>query len=448
MERHDAHGVPTTSPAAALAGIDDFVTGFVGYHPRAVNVLQTAESHPDSALANILAGFLWMFLERPEAPGKAEPWRARAAACTGLNARERGLLALLEAWQARDARRALAIAEDVLRKHPADLATLKLGQYHAFNLADAPAMLRLALGSRRAASERAPWHAMLAFGHEQCHHLDAAERAAEAALAIDAAEPWAHHALSHVYLSSGRIDEGRRFLVERAPTWTGLNSFMYTHNWWHLALFEIAAGEPDVALASFDARVWGVQPDCSQDQINAVSLLSRLECAGVDVGDRWQILAPHLETRADDVVQPFVTLHWVHGLGRAGSPKADDLLALIERQADEPEVPDDGALWRDVGIPAARGLLAHARGEPDAALAALEPVRSRLWMTGGSHAQRDLFEQILLDAALQAGRWTMAQPLLELRRRTEPEHPLVTVGLAAVHERLGLAGAVPDFPSP
>ena len=442
-ERHDAHGAPTTSPAAALGGIDDFVTGFVGYHPRSINVLETAEAHPDSALANIMAGFLWMFLERPEAPDKAAPWQARAAACTGLNARERGLLALLEAWRARDARRALAIAEDVLRSHPEDLATLKLGQYHAFNLADAPAMLRLALVAREAASERAPWHAMLAFGHEQCHHLDAAERAAEAALAIDAAEPWAHHALSHVYLSDGRIDEGRRFLRDRASTWNDLNSFMYTHNWWHLALFEIAAGEPDAALASFDARVWGVQPDYSQDQINAVSLLARLECAGVDVGERWTALAPYLEARADDVVQPFVTLHWVHGLGRAKSSKADELMALIERQADAPHVPDDGPLWRDVGIPAARGLLAHARGDHEVAVDALEPVRSRLWMTGGSHAQRDLFEQLLLDAALKAGRWTMAQPLLELRRRTEPAHPLVTGGLAAAHERLGLPSAFP-----
>jgi len=443
MERHDAYGAPTTSPAAALPGIDDFVEGFVGYHPRSVNVLEAAEAHPDSALANILAGFLWMFLERPEAPAKAEPWRARATACTGLNARERGLLALLEAWQARDARRALAIAEEILAVHPGDLATLKLGQYHAFNLADAPAMLRLALGSAKAVSHHAPYHSMLAFGHEQCHHLDAAERAAHAALDRDADEPWAHHALSHVYLSGGRIDEGRRFLAERAPSWTGLNSFMYTHNWWHLALFEIAAGDVDAALASYDGRVWGVQPDYSQDQINAVSLLSRLECAGVDVGDRWTTLAPYLETRADDVVQPFVTLHWVHGLGRAGSPRADALLALIERQADEPQVPGAAALWRDVGIPAARGLLAHARGRHAAAVDALEPVRSRLWMTGGSHAQRDLFEQILLDAVLRAGRWTMAQPLLELRRRTEPDHPLVTLGLGAVHERLGLGSRAP-----
>ena len=67
-------------------------------------MLETAEAHPDSALANIMAGFLWMFLERPEAPDKAAPWQARAAACTGLNARERGLLALLEAWRARATR--------------------------------------------------------------------------------------------------------------------------------------------------------------------------------------------------------------------------------------------------------------------------------------------------------------------------------------------------------
>ena len=441
VERHDAYGAPTTSPVGALPGIDDFATGFVGYRTSALNVLATAEAHPDSALANVCAGFVWMFLERPEAPAKAEPWRARAAACGGTNARERGLLALLEAWQGRDARRALAIAEDLLAAYPQDLATLKLGQYHAFNLADAPAMLRLALGSRKAAAGRAPYHSMLAFGHEQCHHLDAAERAAHDALAIDAAEPWAHHALSHIHLSSGRIEEGRRFLAERAPTWDGLNSFMFTHNWWHLALFEIADGEAEAALATHDARVWGVEPDYSQDQINAVSLLARLECAGIDVGGRWATLAPYLETRADDVVQPFVTLHWVYGLARAGSPLAATLLVLIERQAEEPEIAADRALWREVGIPAARGLHAHARGEHDAAVDALEPVRSRLWMTGGSHAQRDLFEQVLLDAMLKAGRWVEAQPLLELRGRTEPAHPLVRRGRGEVHARLGIGAA-------
>ena len=437
-ERRDAYGMPTTSPAAAMGGIDDFVTGFVGYHPRAVNVLETAEAHPDSALANTLAGFLWMFLERPEAPEKAAPWEARAAACTGLNRRERGLLALLDAWRARDARRALAIAEDILADHPGDLATLKIGQYHAFNLGDAPAMLRLALGSREAADAHAPFHSVLAFAREECGELAAAERAAGRALELDADEPWAHHAFSHTYLTRGEVDAGRRFLTEHAPSWRGLNSFMYTHNFWHLALFEIAAGEGEAALRTFDERVWGVEPDYSQDQVNAISLLARLECADVDVGDRWRRMAPHLLSRADDVVQPFVTLHYLYGLARAEAPEADTLLALIERQEAQPEVPADRALWRAVGIPAAQGLVAHARGEHDAAVELLSRVGTRWWMTGGSHAQRELFERLHLEAKVRAECWTDAHaPLVALCRR-EPDDVALGARLARARARLGL----------
>ena len=52
-------------------------------------------------------------------------------------------------------------------------------------------------------------------------------------------EPWAHHALAHVMLTQGRLAEGHAFMAAMSPTWTGLNSFMETHNWWHLALFAL-----------------------------------------------------------------------------------------------------------------------------------------------------------------------------------------------------------------
>jgi hypothetical protein len=59
-------------------------------------------------------------------------------------------------------------------------------------------------------------------------------------------------------------------------------------------------------------------------------------------------------------------------------------------------------VWRDVAVPAARGLLAHARG--DAALAARELGRAlpRMAEIGGSHAQRDLFTRIHRDALERA----------------------------------------------
>ena len=112
----DSFGSPTTSPTAALSGINDFAEGFVAYQTRAVNVLETADNNPDSALANIYAGMLWMFLERPEAPEKSIPYAQRAQLAGGLNRREQGLLSLLEAWQRHDYQQVLKIGEQLCRE--------------------------------------------------------------------------------------------------------------------------------------------------------------------------------------------------------------------------------------------------------------------------------------------------------------------------------------------
>jgi hypothetical protein len=60
------------------------------------------------------------------------------------------------------------------------------------------------------------------------------------------------------------------------------------------------------------------------------------------------------------------------------------------------------AAWREVCVPACRGLLAHARGNDGAAARVLEPIIARMPEIGGSHAQRALFELILADAARQS----------------------------------------------
>ncbi|MCO5122696.1 MAG: hypothetical protein M9915_02985 [Rhizobacter sp.] len=54
------------------------------------------------------------------------------------------------------------------------------------------------------------------------------------------------------------------------------------------------------------------------------------------------------------------------------------------------------AARRAAGLPR---LLAHARGEFARAAAAMGEALRRLEVIGGSHAQRDLFEQIQIDAA-------------------------------------------------
>jgi hypothetical protein len=63
----------------------------------------------------------------------------------------------------------------------------------------------------------------------------------------------------------------------------------------------------------------------------------------------------------------------------------------------------------------------------------------RMIEAGGSHAQRDFFEQILLHAAIESGRFGAAQQMLELRRAADPDGVPVNAALGRVYAKLGLA---------
>lgn len=442
MTLRDALGNPVTlGDPASLAGVNAFVEGFLACEARVTDVLAVAE-RDDAPIVQACAAALHLFAETPGAPACARRFLDRGdASAVRATPRERRFSAAVRAWADGDTRRAIALHEEQALDAPRDLACVKLGQYHCFNLGDSPRMLRLALAAAPAASDVAPLHGMLAFGWEQCHRLREAEAAGRRAVAMRRREPWAHHALAHVMLTRGRFEEGEAFLRSVHDTWTGLNSFMVTHNFWHLALFLIEEGRLDEALALHDARVWGECKQYSQDQVGAVSLLARLELAGANVGERWQDVADHLEARTADHVLPFLDMHYLYGLARAGRPGADVLMASIEAHA-QAAPPATRDAWRRVCVPACRGLLAHARGDHEGALEGLGAALPRLVEIGGSHAQRDLFEQIRIDALQRTGRWAAAQHLLQPLADAQPRSRRIGGQLRRVYAALGLAGAI------
>jgi hypothetical protein len=435
----DSLGNPVTlREAGSLGAMNDFVEGFIACEARIVHILDIAETDA-SPLVQACCAALHMFAESGQAASNAAPFIARAQAGladTAISARERRWVAAVAAWVAGDLPRAMALHEEQARECPRDLASLKLGQYHMFNAGNSPGMLRLALQALPASADVPYMHGMAAFAWEQCHLLPQAEAAARHAIALRHKEPWAHHALAHVLLTQGRLREGLDFMRAISPSWTGLNSFMLTHNWWHTALFALEFDRPDEVLALYDQQVWGVARDYSQDQIGAVSLLARLELAGVDVGPRWQDVADHLAKRGVDLVLPFLDLQYLYGLARASRPQAETLLAEIEAHALQPQTP---AVWRDVALPAARGLLAHARGDHALAVRQLGSALPRMLEVGGSHAQRDLFEQIHLDALVRSGQWVGAQNLLQQRANAQPESLRLARQARELQQRLGLA---------
>lgn len=396
--RSDRFGLPVTTRSAAVAeAIDSFTTEVLSHGQQAARVLEAAEADPAAPLAQACAAALYLFLQTAEGLQRAAPWlaRARTAAAQGATDRERHLVAAFEAWAAGQPGLALAQHVEVARRWPRDLLNAKLAQVHQLNLGERAGMQALGAATLRALPESSYAWGLHAFALEQVGELAAAQRAGERAVAMNRDDPWAQHAVAHVFEARGEIGPGLAWLEGLAPSWERCSSFMYTHNWWHVALFHLARGDGAPALALYDRRVWGVRKTYVQDQVNAVSLLARLEQLGVDTGARWQDLAAHVRPRIHDRQNAFLDLHFAYALARAGDDAAvAELLAGIAAQAAASEAPS----WREIALPAARGVVAHARRRSREARDELQPLAARLHLLGGSTAQQRWFRQMLQGA--------------------------------------------------
>ena len=436
--------VSNASPRATAA-LDFLLEQWLSYGNRLGEFLPVADSDPDCPLV-VMRALLPLSRETRQGYRDAAPRLARARAMAGgMNERELLWLQALEAEHRDDMETVVAAYQALAERFPRDVLAVKIGQKHCFYLGDFDAMLRLSERTLDANSDVSHVHGMRAFALEQCRRLEEAEDAGRLAASLSAEDPWAHHAVAHVMETQGRIDEGIDWLRAHSPNWDRCNSFMYTHNWWHLALFLIDADRHDEALALYDSRVWGVWKEFSQDQVNAVALLARLELRGVDVGDRWTDVAAYLRPRLHEHVAPFLDLHYVLGLARTGERAAvTEMLASIEAHAQS--VPEFlSRAWRDAAVPAAHGIAAHAAGDWAAAVDALGAALPNLQTVGGSHAQRDLFEQIHLDALIRAGWNDKALKLLRQRDLARPGVAALKRGLAEIHARLGQAEAAAQY---
>lgn len=437
----DQLGNPVSlSDPSSLGVLDDFVGGFMACEARAVNLLLAPRVDP-APLPQAYAAALHMFAESADGPRNARPFIDQALASPiDATPQEMRFVHAVAAWVNGDLPLAIQLHEEQAQDCPRDLASLKLGQYHLFNRGNAPGMLKLALSCEGAAADVPYFHGMLAFAWEQCHFLDEAEGAARHALALSAKEPWAQHAIAHVMLTQGRLHEGLNFMQESSGSWTGLNSFMVTHNWWHQAVFALELAQHDEVLRLYDEQIWGVEKSYSQDQIGAVSLLARLELAGVNVGKRWDDLVPYLLTRTQDQFLPFLDMQYLYGLARSGRPEADELLQNIEQHADLALQSSDTwqQVWMRVCVPACRGLVAHAQGNFGRAADQIGLALPRLAEIGGSHAQRDLFELFYIDALVRSGKLAGAQHWVQQRCLQQPESLRLKQQASKLYADLGL----------
>lgn len=361
---------------------------------------------------------------------------AARAGMADVSPRERGYVEALQHMVDGRLTAAATAYEAILLDHPTDILAHRLVQQELFWMGEAGWMRDVAERAAPAWSETVPDYSLFlsvrAFGNEEALHYDDAERYGRAGVEIDPTDAWGAHAVAHVLIMQDRIDDGIRWLEGLTGNWAGKNQIVH-HLWWHLALFLLERGEHARVLELYDREIRNpdsplVQavPDAYIDIQNAAAMLMRLELRGVDVGDRWQALDDVAEARIDDPSSPFTNAHAAMILAANGRFETADTLVASMQGAAATDPGPLGVALRAAAIPASIASIAHRRGDHETVLATLLPARRQLWHMGGSHAQRDIFVQLLVDSARRLGRTDLLSMLL-------PE--ITDIGFADVSER-------------
>jgi hypothetical protein len=370
------------------------------------------DASPEMPMGHVLRAYLHLLGTEPDGLPVARESHRRAMALP-LNAREAQHLAVIGHLVQGRWRAAGRVLEDLSIEWPLDALALQAGHQIDFFTGDSRLLHDRIARALPAWSPSIPgYHAllgMLAFGLEETGRYDSAERMGRRSVELQPRDAWGKHAVAHVLEMQGRRAEGVAWMRENQAAWSDDN-FFAVHNWWHLALFHLGLEQIDETLALLDGPIAGGGSALVLDMIDASALMWRLQLRGQDLGGRWLSLAERWRPIADSGQYAFNDLHAMMAFVSSGQQDAADAVDQAQRRALQDDA-DNAAFTREVGQAATQAMRAFGEGRYADTVELLRPVRSQGHRFGGSHAQRDLLDQTLIEAARRAGQTALWQAL-------------------------------------
>ena len=433
---HYGFEVSTADPFAAEA-FDAGAQSFVAWRADAISHLNKAiEADPDFPLPRVLKA--WILHSARTAkfnPAVDALLKEAAPALADAPERERALAEAVRIAHSGNLRAGVSVLETHVATHPTDILAHRLLQFELFWSGESIWMRDIVERAAPAWAETTPdfahFQAVRAFSNEEAGEYETAERCGRDSVDREPESAWGAHAVAHVLVMQGHIDDGVNWLDSLCGNWERANQIAH-HNWWHLCLFLLERGEHDRILELLDTRVRNpdsplvkAMPDATIDLQNVASLLKRLELRGIDVGGRWETIANFCAERITDHDNPFSSAHDAITLSAIGRHDlVDELTGNMRRVGVDAGTLGDTT--RSLGAPLVEAMAAHSQGNHEQVVNLLWPIRRELTQIGGSHAQRDLFFQVLVDSAVRAGRDAQLSVLLQ---------DIAGIGFARVTER-------------
>lgn len=244
-------------------------------------------------------------------------------------------------------------------------------------------------------------------------------RLVERSLAGNPRNAHAAHQRVHGFFERGDAAGGADFVANWLEGYDRAGQ-LHCHLSWHSALFEFALGNNERARAIY---LDSIRPAVAQAApmlvlADAASFLWRWRFyeATPPLDDEWAEVVAHAQRHFPRASLAFADLHAALAEAATG-----DEGGLERRIAGLQSLDRDGRLPPGEVAPAlAAGAAALGRGDNAEAARVLEAVLVDLPRIGGSHAQREVFEDSLIVAYLRSGQSTKAAALLRSRLGRRP----------------------------
>ena len=261
-----------------------------------------------------------------------------------------------------------------------------------------------------------------AFAHHETGYFDDALKYAERSLDIRPDNANASHSVAHVFFETGDPDGGSDFLGDWLDDYDRRGPFN-VHLSWHQALFQLATGRPDNAVSLYEDHI---RPSVVKKNLGSLadsaSLMWRMKIYGDGQPGPWKEVREIALPAAEKPGPAFRDAH--AALAFAAGGFTEELGRMIDGLGDA--ATEGSALASEVTLPLVKGIEAFAHGAYDDAADNLDGLVEQLPRIGGSHAQREVFEDTILESYIRAGRYDKAQTLLDtrLKRRTSTRDEL------------------------
>ncbi|MBR1143231.1 tetratricopeptide repeat protein [Bradyrhizobium sp. AUGA SZCCT0431] len=419
----DRYDLPltTTSDRAAAHYRDGMDCMLSAWHGAEDAFDRAIREDGDFALAHIARARLHQLnMQGNEARNMAAHARQLAA---GADARERQHIEVMAAVIEGKPKVAVSGAEAHLEEYPRDALVLSMllgafGLYAFSGRADHDAA-KLAVCERVARHYGEDWWFLsyLGWSHTEAGNLATGRALSERAMGLRAENANAAHGLSHAMFEQGDLAAGRQFLSAWLPA-HDRKSFLHGHLWWHISLTALDEGDLEGALAIYERQIKPADRPYPPLNIftDGASLLWRLSLAGKSgLEPHWRDVAAYGEKYFPQAGAHFADVHHALAAAAIGGEALDTRLAQLEARAADGKLPPGRA-----AIDMCRGMRAFTDGDHDGAIRLLEPAMAELVRIGGSHAQRELWEDTLIVAYLRGGHREKAAGLISTRLERRP----------------------------